>query len=111
MADPAELIEVRTLQRARSIVAAGWAQGAWAIDTRGNKVISEHPTAAKRCAASALVLGGWDDCQFSTAVRFFQKAIGTQFIGQWNDTPGRTQKEVLAKFDEAIELAKGAENG
>jgi hypothetical protein len=40
------------------------------------------------------------------AMHFFRAAIGDRSIPEWNDTPGRTQAEVLAAFDRAIDLAR-----
>jgi hypothetical protein len=38
------------------------------------------------------------------ALRYLQRAIDTP-LPWWNDAPGRTQAEVLAAFDRAIQIA------
>jgi hypothetical protein len=35
----------------------------------------------------------------------FRKVIDDENITRWNDSPGRTKREVLAAFDKAIALA------
>jgi hypothetical protein len=48
-----------------------------------------------------------DDYQYT--LDFFRKAIGGHCIPEWNDTPGRTQVEVVAAFDRAIALARASD--
>jgi hypothetical protein len=40
---------------------------------------------------------------------FVRKAIGGRCIPEWNDTPGRTQAEVVAAFDRAIARARASD--
>jgi hypothetical protein len=51
--------------------------------------------------------GPVDDYQYT--LDFFRKAIGGRGIVEWNDTPGRTQVEVVAAFDRAIALARASD--
>lgn len=39
------------------------------------------------------------------------EAVTKDGIGRWNDRPGRTHAEVMAKLDEAIAAAEAAEEG
>lgn len=43
---------------------------------------------------------------FHEANKYLGSVIDQRFIFTWNDTPGRTQQEVLDAFDAAISLAK-----
>jgi hypothetical protein len=51
--------------------------------------------------------GPVDDYQYT--LDFFRKAIGGRCIPEWNDTPWRTQVEVVAAFDRAIALARASD--
>jgi hypothetical protein len=37
---------------------------------------------------------------------YLRRSIGQSDIIAWNDSPGRTQAEVIAAFDKAIALAR-----
>jgi hypothetical protein len=48
-------------------------------------------------------------CTYTAVKKVLQSAVGTSYAGgvaNWNDAPERTQAEVLAAFDRAIELAE-----
>lgn len=93
---------VRALMDARARVAAGWCQD------RG------RDAGGKTCAGIALA-----NARAGTeAWTLFERSIDPPssprqthdlrdhtFIVKWNDAPGRTQAEVLAAFDRAIEMA------
>jgi endonuclease YncB( thermonuclease family) len=61
------------------------------------------------CMIAALADAGAGDLR-SEAREFLRKAVSPSNrytdIATWNDRPGRTQAEVLAAFDRAIELAE-----
>jgi hypothetical protein len=66
------------------------------------------------CASTAISVTVAGDVTLTEAVRargYLQRAIGRdaedgpEVIYTWNDTPGRTLSEVLAKYDIAINLA------
>lgn len=61
---------------------------------------------AGRCALGGLYGTHADPTAWDGAVRALYRAIGIDprvtTIPQWNDTPGRTEAEVLAAYDKAI---------
>ncbi len=46
-----------------------------------------------------------ESAAIEAANRAFRKAIFRVSIPGWNDAPGRTEAEVLAAFDRAVDLA------
>ncbi len=91
------------LQRARDIVAAGWAQGGSAASERAH--YRENKTS--HCAMNALSIVICDAVSCPILAEFDHAAqlIGFDWPGAvwaWNDAPERTKAEVLARFDEAI---------
>jgi hypothetical protein len=52
------------------------------------------------------------DAEFRKVIAALGKAVGCTHsyeIARWNDAPERTQAEVLAAFDKAIELAEAGQ--
>lgn len=93
---------VEVLQQARGLIAKGWVQGVSAVDAEGNPVHSSKGCAF--CAVGALLAV---PCDFGPSLeaedrlkRVLPKPF-TSLVG-FNDTKGRTQDEVLALFDLAI---------
>lgn len=93
-----------------------WTQGAASRDMFGN--VGEEgdellPDAVCWCLAGAVehVGGNWSR-PYTTAIR---AALGLPMVGigaqiaEWNDRPGRTQAEVVAKLREAAQLAQSNE--
>jgi len=103
---------VAILQRAKERVAAGWCQGRLS-DHVQHPCAVPHPMEALRastewCVSGALIaeLGQWLNVRSPHPVEVALAAvIGEDFVA-WNDTPGRTQAELLDAFDAAIRLAK-----
>lgn len=96
------------LREARGYIEQGWTQHVSAADAEGMEVDKFHPAAACFCLYGAF------DRAFSTApledsefawMHLKDAIADPQPIG-WNDRFGRTQAEVLAAFDKAIELAE-----
>jgi len=88
------------LRAARTLVERGWVQGDY---SRGPCV----------CTLGALNAAFGDDPNTDTrsnkwfdAKKLLESVVETPFLDVWNDEPGRTQGEVLAAFDKAIELAE-----
>lgn len=88
---------------ARERIARGWAQGNFAYNAEGDRVGSSDPEACKWCVVGAI---------YATTDRPFlrQDAMSavavhskTGALPIWNDAPERTQADVLAAFDRAIE--------
>lgn len=100
---------IRALQDARALVEKGWTQHVFARDAAGGSVFEQDPRAVCWCASGALWVVGVN--MFTDARRVFMRANGiTETVGipEWNDAPERTQADVLAAFDRAIELASAA---
>lgn len=108
---------VEFLQVAQMYVAAGWTQGTYARDARGKDVAPGSPDAVCWCAEGAVAAA----MEVLPAVPYFPhfakvisplaKTISplvpeTVWVCVWNDTPGRTQDEVLDTFSRAIEIAE-----
>jgi len=101
----AELLEAVTttlqiLESAREKIAGGWCQGYFMKE-------------GKYCAVGAINRSGYgvSNVEGCDPYSLLRKAIALPMftrITLWNDTPGRTQAEVVAVFDKAIELAKVA---
>jgi hypothetical protein len=91
------------LREARGLVAQGWAQG---------KFRKYSPEGTCYCADGAIdeAADRADfDALYGDAIIVFTRAIGVKghaHIWAWNDAIDRTQAEVLAAFDKAIELAE-----
>lgn len=104
MSEPTTVAEV--LRRAADILDEnGWGQG-WLIDPDGGSCA---------CAVGAIQLasgmtpqeiryGGLTKELAVRATRFFS-AVLKSTVSAWNDEPGRTAEEVIAKLREAAELA------
>jgi hypothetical protein len=77
------------LREARKLIKRGWTQGEWHRNGCVCSLSALHKTRAPQVADETL-----------------RRVIGHRSIIAWNDAPGRTQAEVLAAFDKAIELAE-----
>ena len=90
------------LTAARALVARGWCQNASARDTNDCDVHYLSPSAVRFCMSGALAVATANNFEFDKAKNY----IGVGFIPYWNDAPERTQADVLAAFDAAVELAR-----
>lgn len=80
---------------ARERVANAWIQGVgWDKDS------------GSMCAAYAIKFNRPNDCNPAGAYSYLRRVIGTDLMLDWNDKPGRTQQEVVAAFDKAIDLCR-----
>lgn len=100
---------VEILRAARAKVAQGWTQGADGRDIDGRPSYMSGEPATCWCVSGAIhsvSRAHWYDP--FVALDCFRKAAGChcEGIADWNDAHGRTQAEVLAAFDRAIELAE-----
>lgn len=82
------------LREAKALIERGWCQGRMA-------------TGDGRVCIRGAILGAFtEEAEERRADALLKKAAGfSGYLGDWNDLPGRTQAEVLAAFDKAIELA------
>ena len=92
------------LQRAKEVLLEkGWHQGS---------IVNQQTGARCVYGAISFVKAGMTGLERKNlaAYRFFGRVIpDDEAIGDWNDHPERTFGEVMAKFDEAILLAKETE--
>lgn len=98
---------IEVLEAARARVEKGWGQG------RAVSPLGGGPTCVGVAIERAFTNGGEVR---NEARRMFCQAVAVSFgavyggeIVEWNDTPGRTQADVLAAFDKAIALARSAQ--
>lgn len=83
-----------TLNRAADLIERdGWCQGL-GRDADGS-----------RCAAVALHDAQADRLVWRGAYRALKARVGTRLVVDWNDTPGRTQAEVVAALRAAADAA------
>jgi hypothetical protein len=87
-----------------------WTQDAYARSAKGNKVLPAGDKAVCWCASGALArvqgLGGYE-AEYSDAGHVLARTVSIIDIPIWNDTPERTQAEVVAAL-RAAALASGA---
>jgi hypothetical protein len=97
---------------ARGLIAKGWTQGFAARDVAGQSVEPwSSPSACSWCIVGALNVACGTDvsetydglARRKAAFESLEPFVGCEDWLFWNDTPGRTQAEVLAAFDRAIE--------
>ena len=93
-----EVVEVLTKARALIADPARW-----------GKVAPDRIclAAGSDCPLTALAHAASNEVHYE-AKRAFIEAIGTGWIGAWNDAPERTHTDVLAAFDRAIAIAESA---
>ncbi|MGI4744926.1 MAG: DUF6197 family protein [Janthinobacterium lividum] len=81
-----------------------WTQGAQARRADGKQVMADGPNAVCWCLIGATEAA--DPEYFGTdADRVLYHLLGVDIV-EWNDAPGRTQAEVVAKLREAATLAR-----
>ena len=94
------------LENARALVANGWTQGAFAR-TESGLICDDvmHDRATSFCILGAIERSAQNWFEDTSARKIMRKATDERItLGCWNDAPERTQAEVLAAFDRAIEL-------
>jgi hypothetical protein len=91
------------LREARALIERGWCQGDYVCGT----------SVCVYGAIQATLYGDPEDCSVTAdeeeVVVLLKEATGSAALVQWNDCPGRTQAEVLAAFDKAIQLAEAGQ--
>lgn len=104
---------IQILQEARSYIARGWCAYAYARDTNCSPINPTTPDACCWDIRGALYKANhqlgftYQTALYVTARRALRTSVQSELLEEWNDTPGRTQAEVLAAFDRAIEMEKG----
>jgi hypothetical protein len=113
---------VEMLTELRAVIAAGWCQGAPALDQFGNSISFQSDKACEFC-----LLGGTfrinDSRTVDPALLEILRVGATQVDGEskvgedrgdrswlaaWNDTRGRTKSQVLRAIDVAIRMVSNA---
>lgn len=89
------------LRKARQLIADGWCQ-------RDSVAYDARSKTFSYCALGAISAAGNLRTARNLAFVYLTSAISPQAVAipHWNDHPRRTQEEVLAAFDKAIELAE-----
>jgi len=97
---------IETLKAMRVKLAAGWTRDAAARDARGRSVNSDDEKACSYCLLGAL----WSMEKYrleptveAALLRTLKKGGVKDQLATYNDTPGRTQEEILALVDKTIE--------
>lgn len=80
-------------------------QGGSAFDASGNPVGYGNPAAASWCVEGAIGLAASNLCEVDRAFRAVKRRLGIRSLYRWNDTPGRTQAEVVAVLRTAASQA------
>src|SRR5260221_3043798 len=96
------------LKMARSIIKKpkNWVRGCYAFDRWANQCMGKENDAIKWCSIGALHRANGP---LELVARDFLKRVCNGSIVGFNDHPNTTHAMVLAKFDEAIELALASE--
>lgn len=103
-----EKVEVlKCLKDARDRIERGWCQYAYALDADGDRVrFSRMSDANSWCALGALYTAA-DPCETDAGFKcssLLEDCIGgDERLSEWNDVSDRTQADVLALYDQAIE--------
>ena len=95
------------LREARALVERGWCKGDCAVDMGGRRCSERDAFAVRFDPQGAMSrVSEADYSIFGLMTEALRRAIQSENIAAWNDAPERTQAEVLAAFDRAIELAE-----
>jgi len=103
-------MSIRIMAEARERLVAGWCQGASARDASGRTVTPSSSEARRWSILGALLASrnGGRVSELEGAVGALHSSIDEPALEVWNDRPGRTQQDVLATFEQAMEgLANG----
>ena len=97
------------LREARALIGRGWTQGVFARDAGGRCVSPMSPDACCFCMMGAVERIASGTYSGDTLISCLEDALGVHDaigITSFNDDFKRTQPQVLAAFDKAIELAE-----
>ena len=99
-----EAVDLLTATRNR--IKGGWVQGLFYQSINQRKWLFWIDTKISYCLVGALQYDFTSREIYRRAELYLSQAIGTKNIMNWNDTPGRTKKQVLDALYVAIELAR-----
>lgn len=100
------------LKHARKLIDKGWCQRALARDVLGHPCDAEDESATSYCILGALYAADFSSgpvssmCETSLnklSAILYRENKGSYGLSGYNDTTGRTKKEILSLFDQAIE--------
>lgn len=94
------------LAEARKLIESGWTQGAFARDKSGQHLDEFTSREAVYFCAWGAIKRACLSGKYHHTIVFFDQALGISNIAEWNDTPRRTQAEVIEAFKRAEELAR-----
>lgn len=102
------MTQLDVLKSAKALVEKGWCQNTYAKTAKGKPTDSYNPNAVAWCMRGAMASAAANDfnADFVEASITLEKALGAMWIADWNDASWRTKAEVIAAFEEAINLAK-----
>lgn len=81
--------------RPSDYIKKGWCQGASAVDEQGVVVDPRSPQAARWCLTGAIIAAYPEDIHQREMVSDSLAKTPASLMAHWNDTHGRTQKEVI----------------
>lgn len=96
---------VEILKEARELIAkpGAWTQHHSARDASGHRVPVTHHRACSFCAYGAVARVAFPASSTAAAAQALDRVVDAEdWFPDFNDSRGRTQEEVVAKFDEAI---------
>ena len=111
--DAAEPEALHVLSRARELIEdpVNWVQGPYAVDDYGQPVDHDDPEACAWCALGAIwAVSDWEGVDYGAANDLLNKLPVVRRhcgIHMLNDEDDTTHDDILAVFDDAIELAIG----
>lgn len=105
----------KVLIKAKKFIKKGWTKYVVARDKRGDTVNARSKKATQWCAVGSIWAAKRSGTFASESFAFLKQAMiasGAQAstVANWNDASGRTKKQVLVLFDNAIKLAEAANN-
>lgn len=90
------------IEKALELVRRGWCQRASARDAAGNAVSPMDTEACCWCLDGALLVATDSALEYLQASVAVSNALGGKGYIGWNDTPGRTQNEVVSLLERLI---------
>lgn len=102
--------EVAILNKTRSLIARGWCQDSWARDKKGLPTEEYGDKAVSWCLQAAIYRAARDAGHNAyPAVQIVKEILSKiptaegKSLLEWNDTPGRLKKEVIALLDVCLQ--------
>jgi hypothetical protein len=102
------MTQLEILKAARALITpeGAWTTGDLARNFKGEAVNSRSPHAVCWCMSGAVRTASFYTSDWVAGIDALGKVMSCS-VPKFNDAPGRTQAEVLAKFDEAIAALEG----